>query len=350
MNATYKAAGLVAALALLGGCSVFKGGETDFRDSEGRLLQGIELPPNFVSPGQQRAQANERLVAPVLQQQDSLPRASATGVSVESNLVQRWLVFENKTSFEVYNLLQRFVAGQGFDIATANFELGLIQTDYLARTDIAPVALEVGLLTRLLNRWRDERVTGLFDRYSFQIIEQDGQVSVYVQHNMMTADSSGDITQWRLRPYDPMMEMLALYRFLVFVGETGESAIDKIAQAPYYHEVLRGEEIRGIALAAPLDQAWDYLQAQAVRADWKIVSQSRNERIIIVEVSEDISSLNWLNRLFASQRSRVLVLMLEADAERDGITLVELNAQASDTPLNGEQRRAYLEQLGLLFD
>ncbi len=350
MNATYKAAGLVAALALLTGCSVFKGGETDFRDSEGRLLQGLELPPNFVSPGQQRAQMNERLVAPMLQQEDSLPKASASGVSVESNLVQRWLVFENKTSFEVYNLLQRFVAGQGFEIATANFELGLIQTDYLARTDIAPVALEVGLLTRLLNRWRDERVTGLFDRYSFQLIEQDGQVAVYVQHNMMTADSSGDITQWRLRPYDPMMEMLALYRFLVFVGETGESAIEKIAQAPYYHEVLRGEEILGIALAAPMDQAWDYLQAQAVRANWKIMSQSRNERIILVEVSEAISSLSWLNRIFAGQRSRVLVLMLAADADRDGITLIELNAQASDTPLNGEQRRAYLEQLGLLFD
>jgi outer membrane protein assembly factor BamC len=136
----------------------------------------------------------------------------------------------------------------------------------------------------------------------------------------------------------------------VFVGETGESAIEKIAQAPYYHEVLRGEEILGIALAAPMDQAWDYLQAQAVRANWKIMSQSRNERIILVEVSEAISSLSWLNRIFAGQRSRVLVLMLAADADRDGITLIELNAQASDTPLNGEQRRAYLEQLGLLFD
>ncbi len=350
MNTFYKAAGLVAALTLVSGCSVFKGGETDFRDSEGRLLQGLELPPNFVSPGQERAQVNDRLVAPMLQEQDTLPRVLASGVNVESNLVQRWLVFDNKSSYEVYNLLQRFIAGQGFDIASANFDIGLIQTDYLARSDVAPVALEVGLLTRLLNRWRDERVTGLYDRYSFQITEQDGQVAVYVQHNMMTADSSGDITQWRLRSYDPMMEMLALYRFLVFSGETAEGAIDKIAQAPYYHEVLRGEEMLGVALAAPIDQAWDYLQAQAVRADWNIVSQSRNERIILVEVSKDISNLSWLNRIFASQSSRVLVLMLAADTKRDGITLVEINAQANDTPLNGEQRRAYLEQLGLLFD
>ncbi|SFR49712.1 outer membrane protein assembly factor BamC [Thiomicrospira sp. ALE5] len=350
MNSTYKAAGLVTALALLSGCSVFKGGETDFRDSEGRLMQGLELPPNFVSPGQERAQLNRHLSAPVLQENDTLPRVSATGVSVESNLVQRWLVFEDKTSFEVYNLLQRFVAGQGFEIAMANFDLGLVQTDYLARTDIAPVALEVSLLTRLLNRWREERVTGLYDRYSFQITEQDGQVAVFVQHNMMTADSSGDITQWRLRSYDPMMEMLALHRFLVFAGDTSESAVEKIAQAPYYHEVLHGEEIRGIALAAPIEQAWDYLQAQAVRADWNIVSQSRSERIILVEVNEDTSSLNWLNRIFAGQRSRVLVLMLAEDSERDGVTLVQLNAQASDTPINGEQRRAYLEQLGLLFD
>jgi outer membrane protein assembly factor BamC len=350
LNTFYKTAGLVAALTLISGCSVFKGGETDFRDSEGRLLQGLELPPNFVSPGQERAQAKERLVAPMLQEEDTLPRVSADGVSIESNLVQRWLVFENKTSFEVYNLLQRFIAGQGFDIATANFEIGLIQTDYLARTEIAPVALEVGLLTRLLNRWRDERVTGLYDRYSFQITEQDGYVAVYVQHNMMTADSSGDITDWRLRSYDPMMEMLALYRFLVFTGETAEGAVDKIAQAPYYHEVLRGEEILGVALAVPMDQAWDYLQAQAIRANWNIVSQSRTERIILVEVTEDISNLSWLNRIFANQSSRVLVLMLEADADRDGVTLVELNAQASDTPINGEQRRAYLEQLGLLFD
>lgn len=350
MKTTYKLAGLVVALSLMSGCSVFKGGETDFRDSEGRLLPGLDLPPNFVSPGQEQAKVKQALVAPMMETSDRLPRVDVAGVSVESSLVQRWLVFDNKSSAEVYALLQRFITGQGFDIATANLELGLIQTDYLPRTDVAPVALEVGLLSRLLNRWRDERVTGLYDRYSFQIIEQEAGVAVYVQHNMMAADSSGDITQWRLRPYDPMMEMLAIYRFLVFVGDSGEGALDKIAQAPYYHEVLRGDEMLGVALAVPIDQAWDYLQAQAVRADWNIVSQSRSENIILVDLPQEVSQLSWLNRIFAGQNSRVLVITLEADPEREGVTLVGLNAQAGDTPLKGENRRAYLEQLGLLFD
>ena len=346
---------LAAIFSSLVGCSSFSkwvNGDKDYRTSEAELVKALEVPPNLI---QRSAPTNHltQAVSPLnIEDVERVPSYQVDGVRVESNLVERWLVIEDMRSVEVWQAMAQFFQTQGYKLDQQRTDIGLMTTEYLARSEIAPVEQELGAISRLLNSWRAETVSGIYDRFSVQIVEQEQQVKVFFRHHMMAADSGDTGTSWALRPYDPMMESLALYRAMLFLGLTQADAIAQIETAVYYQENLDGEELAGLVLAASVAQSWDFLQSMIYRADWQVQSQNPALREVWVKTpSTAKKSQGFFSRLFGrDQLPGLVMLKLAAYESSNEQTLLTLAVESGHTPLNAEQRRNIFEALGLLTE
>lgn len=327
-------------------------GEDDHRVHEAELAKKLEMPPNFIEPEDTNSLLTQSLSSVDLSEVDTIPSFQVEKVQVKSNLVERWLEFDDVDVKQVWAGLRQFVQQQGFEIAEERLDLGLIKTKYAARTEQAPVEQELSALSRVFNSWRPELVSGIYDRYSLQVIDvpANNKVKVAIRHHMMQADSSGNATDWVLRPYDTMMESLALYRAMMFFGATQLQAIEQIETVAYYQEILEGEELAGLVLAAPRSQAWDYLQAMVYRAEWQVTATRPALYEIWVKTPENTpSSKGFFGRLFSGRDLpevvRLKLTPFESDADK---TMLSLNVTEGVSPLNAEQRRHILTALGLL--
>lgn len=346
---------LLPVLALsLAGCSTVSNwfhGDDNYRGYEAELAKELEMPPNFIVRQTDNARMMERSMAQVDRNNISdIPAYSVEGVRVESNLVERWLEFDDKAPMQVWNSMREFLTSQGFRIEEERLDIGLIETGYVARRDIAPVEQEVGMLTRLLNSWRPETATGVYDRFTLLVDTKSSQdqVRVYVRHHMMLADSSDTITNWSVRPYDPAMEALTLYRAMLFFGATQNDAFEEIRTASFYQEVIRGEELSGLVLDAGLSQSWDYLQAMIYRADWQVKSQDPSAHSMWVTVPNLTASGGFFSRLFARNQPIDVQLSLSRHEDSNELTLLSLETESGQTPLNAERRKQVFKALGLL--
>lgn len=351
----YKSVGLLALCLSVASCSSLSkiyNGDEDHRVNEAELAKKLEMPPNFIEPRAANSLLTQTIASVDLSEVDRIPSYQVEQVQVQSNLVERWLEFDEVDAKQVWSGLRQFVQQQGFKIDEERLDLGLIKTQYLARSEQAPVEQELGKLARMLNSWRPELVSGIYDRYSLQVIEEPShnKVKVYIRHHMMRADSSENATDWVLRPYDTMMESLALYRAMLFFGATQLQAIEQIETAAYYQEILEGEELAGLVLAAPRSQAWDYLQAMVYRAEWQVTATRPALYEIWVSTPETTpTSKGFFARLFTGRGLpkvvRLKLAQYESDTEQ---TLLSLHVEEGASPLNPEQRRHILTALGLL--
>lgn len=353
--ALIKLVGLSTLCLTLASCSSLSNiynGEDNHRIHEAELAKKLEMPPNFIQP----ITNNRALTQPVeqvdLSEVETIPTYQVEQVQVKSNLTERWLEFDDIDVKKVWSGLRQFIKQQGFEIAEERLDLGLIKTQYLARSEQAPVEQELSAISRLLNSWRPELVSGIYDRYSLQVIDDpsNNKVKVTIRHHMILADSSEDATDWALRPYDTMMESLALYRAMMFFGATQLQAIEEIESAAYYQEIVEGEELAGLVLAAPRSQAWDYLQAMVYRAGWQVSTTRPALYEIWVNTPETTpTSKGFFARLFSGRDLpgvvRLKLTQHESNAEQ---TLLSLSVAEGVPPLNAEQRRHILTALGLL--
>lgn len=353
--ALIKLVGLSTLCLTLASCSSLSSiynGEDDHRIHEAELAKKLEIPPNFIQP-----KTNNRALTQPVEQVDlsevkTIPTYQVEQIQVKSNLTERWLEFDDIDVKKVWSGLRQFLKQQGFEIAEERLDLGLIKTQYLARSEQAPVEQELSALSSLLNSWRPELVSGIYDRYSLQVVDDpdSNKVKVTIRHHMMLADSSEDATDWVLRPYDTMMESLALYRAMMFFGATQLQAIEEIESAAYYQEILEGEELAGLVLAASRSQSWDYLQAMVYRAEWQVSNARPALYEIWVNTPETTAtSKGFFARLFSGNDLpdvvRLKLTQHEPDAEQ---TLLSLSVKENVPPLNAEQRRHILTALGLL--
>lgn len=338
-------------LVSLGGCSSLANwynGDDDYRKNQAKLAKELEMPPNFIK--------SDSPVSPLLTQQvanldevETIPSYQIEGLRIGANLSERWLEVDNQSTKDVWTHLRQFLAAQGFTIKEERLDIGLIETEYLARQELAPVELEEGTLSRLFNSWRPELASGIYDRFTIKVeTESEQTVKVFFRHHMMRADSSAEAgTDWKIRPYDPMMESVALFKALTFFGATQVDAIEQIESAALYQEILDGEEFSSVLLAAGRDQAWSYLQSLVYRADWSIESQNKALYHIWMKPNT-VKSKGFFSRLFSSSEQTLVRISLVEYADDSSKTEVRLQVTEDSAPLKAEQKRQIFTELGLL--
>ncbi|WFE68651.1 outer membrane protein assembly factor BamC [Thiomicrospira sp. R3] len=338
------------------GCSSFSsmiGQDAEYRKNEAELAKQLEMPPNFILRRTGDPLVSLEISArQSLEQIEHIPSFQAEGLRIESNLVERWLVVDDLPVKDVWLGIERFLTSQGFKIDQQRLDIGLMTTSYLARKEIAPVEQELGLVSRLLNSWRPEQVGGIYDRYSVRVEEAASGVRVYFSHHMMSARATDTTTAWRLRPYEPMMEALALYRAMVYFGANQEDALQQVNAQRVYQEVKKRDELIGLRLSASASEAWDFLQTMQHRANWQVERQYPGQGIMWVKMPQtSIGEQGFFARLFTSRTSPGLVgLKLQAVSGSADLTDLTLIYEEGTIPFNAKQRQQIFSDLGLLTD
>lgn len=338
----------------IAGCSSLSGmmgKDADYRKSEAELAKKLEMPPNFVLRRSGDPLVSMNLsAAQMLEEVDTIPSFKVEGIRLESNLVERWLVIEDLTVKDVWQGIEQFLASQGFKVEERRLDIGLLTTHYLARKEIAPVEQELTMISRLLNSWRDEMVDGIYDRYTVRVEEQASEVRVYFSHHMMSARATETTTAWRLRPYQPMMESLALYRAMLYFGAQHNDALQQVNSERLYQEVKESEELVGLRLAASLSETWDYLLSMQYRANWQVESQQPSQNILWVRVPNNANAdQGFFSRLFSASRTPSLV-GIRLTPVAGSATLTDLTLVVEEGNLNPKQRQQILTDLGLLTE
>lgn len=358
-----------AILMSLGGCSTLTnmfGTDGSYREDEAKLVKQLEMPPNLFNPAKPQTQmalalqkAEQNALAET-DQYDYIPNFKADGVQLKHNLSERWLEVEAQNSEQVWSSLKRFFLSMGYELETERKDIGVMHTNYQARQASVPLE-DIGTLTRLLNSWRPEVADGIYDKFVARI-ETDsnaGLVKVYLNHSEMyspDANEARDIDrQWRLRPYQPVIEAAMLYKTMVFFGSSSEKALAQLKVTEKMVEVVEGEELEGLAFRTSRSQAWTYLQAMVYRAGWSIdnVKATNYELWLQVpnSVREEDSFLSnlafWRDRGAKNLPARVKLQLNtnEEDAEK---VILTAQGTADTAPLNESQRRYLFESLGLL--
>lgn len=340
--------------------------QNNYRDSETELVQTLEMPPNLFNPAKAKSQLADALVQ--LEQdkkseqssRDYIPTFQADGLSIQSNLSERWLEIDSVESEQVWQNMKRFLQNFGFDIAEERKDIGVLKTKYLKRTELVPLD-DVGMLTKLLNSWRPELAEGIFDKFVVRV-ETDVNASVtrvYFSHHMLYSPEVNAVVEgserWKIKPYRPEMEAQALYQAMVFLGSSGDKALAQLKVTEQMVELVEGEEFGYLVLRASLEKGWSYLQAMIYRADWQVVQTDSAHYSLWVEVPDAIkqeksllSSLAFWRKSEQQDLPDVVKLQLRISDEDAEKTLLTVHAPDDATPLNGAQRRYIFENLGLL--
>ncbi|MCL5796318.1 MAG: outer membrane protein assembly factor BamC [Gammaproteobacteria bacterium] len=261
----------------LSGCSSlsksFGAGDTithqdNYRVTQDALISPLELPPGFQNPNRNMDLSNRQLMGQLNDKimRKDIPSYQVDGLSIRSNLSERWLHVDNVNSDDLWERLQRFLVAQGFTVEESRKDVGLIRTAYVARKEIVPKS-EMSFLTRVLNSWREETAKGAMDRLTLRVeTDAQGGANVYLRHAMILADFDGDINNWRLRPYHPVFEAEMLYQSMVFLGASMNNAVAQVAATEKRLELSLDGEFAGLSLKAGIEESWQFILSLADRS------------------------------------------------------------------------------------
>jgi len=368
--ASTKLLPLVLSFSLVGlsGCSSlssFMGDdEVDYRTNETQLSKNLEMPPNLFHPSTKQAQMEVvfQNQTDTVAQKSTIPTYQMTGVSIQSNLSERWLELDTANSDVVWQGIKRFLWSLGMQVAEERKDIGIMKTAFTQRSELTPQD-NVGVLTKLFNSWRPELAEGIYDRFVARIETNASteKTRVYFHHHMMySADTNAEVSgddRWRLKPYNPLFEAEALYQAMIFFGSNSEVALAQLKVTGQMSEVFEGEqELEGLILHANLAQSWSYLQAMVYRADWQVEENLVATNEMWVKVPElERGEASLLSRLafWSSENHQVqlperVLLKLGVDEKDSNRSLLVAKVKEGETPLNEERRKALFERLGLL--
>lgn len=359
---------LAGSLAGLSGCSTVSSllgsDEPDYRQNQTELAKNLEMPPNLFHPSKKQEQMEIvfQQAGSEVKQNDYIPTYKAQGVSIQSNLSERWLEVDTVNSEHVWESIKRFLNTLGMEVEEERKDIGVIKSKFTQRTTLVPLD-DIGFLTKLLNSWRPEVAEGVYDRLVARIeTDMNSQKTrVYFHHHMLFSPDSnaetGGAEQWRIKPYNPLFEAEALYQAMIFFGSSSDVALAQLKVTGKMTEEFNGQqELAGLVLHANMEQSWSYLQAMIYRADWQVDASDKVKRQLTVKVPDaarkDDSFLGslafWKDDADKMQLPKLVVLQLEADDKAADKTYLTAKALEDDVPLNEEKRKYLFERLGLL--
>lgn len=365
---------IIISLATLSGCESLNtkdssGGVGDYRATETALSQSLEMPPNLIAPSQQKDEFYRIVDGNYsgVTEANIIPSYQAKGLSIESNLGERWLEMDTVDADKVWQGLGVFVKSMGFNVKSARRDIGVIETNFAPRKELVPLDNQ-GPLTKLLNSWRSEFAVGAFDRLIVRV-EMDivlNKTRVYFYHSTLfsTVDAEGDTTlgNAKIRPSNPYFEAEALYQAMIFFGAVQADALQQIEMTENRIELTQGRmAFDGLKLKATLEESWTYFKAMLYRMNWSIDKMDADNYQAWVKLPEAVrkdSSLVSKLAFWRDSDSFVLPEIVKfsltasdeklAKLEGSKLSVLQVRALEEEVPLDEAQRKRIFEQLGLI--
>lgn len=324
--------------------------EKDFRDTETQLANPLEVPPNLFLKARQSEDLRHLIAGVgVGTSARDIPNFKADNLQLKNNLSARWLEIEGSNSEEVWQGVQALLVSMGFDIKEQRRDIGFIKTDFLERTEFAPLHAQ-GVLTRLFNRWRPELARGKHDRIVARIEHNNQQniTKVFFHHHMITEPTKMAVdvradefagSAWQIRSFNPMFEAEMLYQAMIFFGATAEEALQQIKISPLFFEGKHDDEITSINFRASKDKSWDYFVAMVHRLGWVIEEVDKANYIAQVSLPKDnqLTRHNLVKFQFKS--------ITTDEVSHSNLTVVNTDAGFS---ISATERKKLFQALGLL--
>jgi outer membrane protein assembly factor BamC len=358
MNAKSILPLVIAASFVMGGCSSLSKSfgtkdsvvsDDNYRVTQDALLSPLELPPGFQNPNRNMNASNRQLMGQLndkLLKQD-IPSFKVDGMTVRSNLSERWLHVDKANADDMWERLQRFLVAQGFSIEEARKDIGVIKTAFLPRREIVPKS-EMSFLTRVLNSWREETAKGAMDRITLRVqTDSAGGMDIFLRHSMIIEDMDGDVRYWRSRPYHPQFEAEMLYQSMVFLGMNSQTASTQVAAHIKTLDASLDQEFSGLTLQAGFDASWQYVVSLADRAGFSLLQTDKANGLMTIKMpAGKQEEKGFFARLFGSKDETVqdVVLKFKAKDKATDVTVTGLN----DQPLSAEQKKMVFKRMGIL--
>jgi len=292
----------------LAGCGT-PGGQPDGPRYEGsRQIDSLELPPDLIAPGMERAYRipdvpGERVSAraleadprrdaqrPVAETARVLP--DSPGIELRRDGQVRWLHVEAAPD-SLWPLLQQFWREQNLALVRDEPAVGIMETEWAENRAGIPVGFTRGLFGRALGTIYD---AGTRDQYRLRVERVNGATEIFVSHRgaVERGDSDGQAARWFIADPDPELEAQMLNRLLVFLT-TGETP-DTVARAEEADFERTGQvdlvERDGhlvLALRGEPDALWRRLGLALDRSGLMVDEQDRRTGTFLVTYRPDVA-------------------------------------------------------------
>ncbi len=302
---------LPAALALLAlaGCST-PGGQTDGPRYEGsRQIDSLELPPDLIAPGMERAfripdVPGERVSARALEADPrrDAPRAVAAGAPVlpDSPGVElrrdgqtRWLHVEAAPE-SLWPRLREFWREQNLALVRDEPMVGIMETEWAENRAGIPLGATRGLLARAIGSVYD---AGTRDQYRLRVERVNGATEIFISHRgaVERGDRDGQAARWFIADPDPELEAQMLNRLLVFLttGETPDTVTTLAEEADFERsgqvDLVERDGHLVLALRGEPDALWRRLGLALDRTGLMVDEQDRRTGTFLVTYRPDVA-------------------------------------------------------------
>lgn len=344
------------ALVSLMGCSSSGLGSkrVDYRSGAAQV-PSLEVPPDLTAPG-----SDERYRVPQGDGENvatfsdyskggaaaeqgrgaSAVLPQVTGVRLERNETQRWLVVNDKPE-NVWFVVKAFLQENGLAIQSEDQAAGVMETEWAENRAKIPQ----GAIRNVIGKVFDNAYSsGERDQYRVRLERgKDGEsTEVYITHRGMEEVLSADqnTSKWQARPNDPEMEAIMLQRLMARYGgsetrtasaaeTTTSSAATADAPSPAgaasLEEIFDGSKI--IVMNDAFDRSWRRAGLAIERAGLAVEDRDRVRGIYFLKPAN--AEKGWMDKLMfweddedTGRRYRVNI--------KDGGTVCEVSVTDQD--------------------
>jgi len=299
---------------VLGGCGITETGKIDYKS--GQKTTPLVIPPDLTQLSKETRYAvvngsvsasNAQAAPDVSQSAIELGTAGSSGIRMERQGNQRWLVIKQPTD-AIWNTLRKFWVDTGFVLATDNKPLGIMETEWAENRAKIPMdglrKLFGGMIDSIYS-------TSERDKFRTRIeVNAQGETEVYVSHRgvieVYTEERSGQ-TIWQPRPTDPELETEFLRRIMLSLGSTEPQAKAAVeAATPAALSTLMTQDgIQVLAIAENFDRAWRRVGLALDRSGFTVEDRDRSKGIYqvrYVPVPDPKNEPGFFKKLFTSKK------------------------------------------------
>lgn len=359
---------LLAATLVLGGCSLTadEGPTVDYRNAES--AKSLEVPPDLTGPDSRAALSvdggGDSAIASTGTSGggSGVDATGSSGVLPEFDNVRfvraggsSWLEVEEAAPDAVWPRIDRFIRAQGLTVARREPALGIVETDWVDRSD----GPESGGLTGFFSGLVGGGSETLRDRYNFRLERMDnGGTRVFVAHQLAQEIDVERNTrleanyEWVRRRGEPSVEAEMARRLLVHLGVSEDRSATVVADAADPLEgAVRYRQDDGVARVRVEDRDLRRVFVRAGDALARIGAEVRS-----AERDRGVYALEWKPPKGAVESGGLFGFFgggepstqrLELQLSRASGGTVIRAADESGTPRSGDVHRALLREVAI---
>jgi outer membrane protein assembly factor BamC len=299
---------------VLGGCGITETGKIDYKS--GQKTTPLVIPPDLTQLSKETRYAvvngsvsasNAQAAPDVSQSAIELGTAGSSGIRMERQGNQRWLVIKQPTD-AIWNTLRKFWVDTGFVLATDNKPLGIMETEWAENRAKIPMdglrKLFGGMIDSIYS-------TSERDKFRTRIeVNAQGETEVYVSHRgvieVYTEERSGQ-TIWQPRPTDPELETEFLRRIMLSLGSTepqAKAAVEAATPAALSTLVTQ-DGMQVLSISENFDRAWRRVGLALDRSGFTVEDRDRSKGIYqvrYVPVPDPKDEPGFFKKLFTSKK------------------------------------------------